>query len=75
MNKPEEAIVAFKMIEKNFKVIRIKNKLLDPLQLIHVNVIYANAIIGEIQIKLGKKPPHFYSVHFLYELARSDSTE
>ena len=45
---PEEAILAFKLIRKNFKIIRIKNKLLDPLQLIHLNVIYANAIIGEI---------------------------
>jgi len=45
---PEEAILALKLIIKNFKLIRIKNKLLESPQLIHLNIIYANAIIGEI---------------------------
>jgi len=70
---PDEAIFASKLISNNFKLVRIINKILDPPQLILLNVIYANAIIGEIQIKLGKKPPHFYSAPFLFELSRCDT--
>jgi len=38
-----------------------------------MNVIYVNSIVGEIQIKYGSTPVHYYSNHFLYELARADS--
>jgi len=73
VNTVEECMHAYDLIKDNFVIIRIKNKLLDPLQLIHMNVMYNNAIVCEIQVKLGHKPSHFDSVHFLYELARVDS--
>jgi len=38
-----------------------------------MNVTYHDSIIGEIQIKYGKKPTHYHANHFLYELARADS--
>jgi len=43
------------------------------MKLVHLNITYASSIIGEIQIKYGKKPIHYHSNHFLYELARADS--
>ena len=56
-------------------IIRVKNKLKDPLHLIHINLIYSSSLICEIQLRVGKKPINLYANHFLYELARSDTAD
>ena len=71
----KEARKAYEIVKNNFNVIRIKNKLEDQLRLIHLNVLYGNGIVGELQIKLGYPASHFDSVHFLYEIARADTAE
>jgi len=56
-------------------IIRLKNKLKDPLHLIHINLIYNHCIIVELQIRYGQKPINLYANHFLYELVRSDTAD
>ena len=58
-------------------IIRVKNKLNDGIQNIHLNVMYGlkGIINGEIQIKIGKRPIHYYAHHFLYELMRCNSVD
>ena len=63
---------------EHLNIIRVKNKLNDGIQNLHLNVMfgrYGSLIIGEIQIKIGKKPIHYYAHHFLYELMRCDSQD
>ena len=60
---------------ESLDIIRIKNKLKDPLHLVHLNLIYEHRIIVEISIRYGKKPINLYANHFLYELARSDTAD
>jgi len=77
VQKPEQLITAYKVIAEGslINIIRLKNKLKEPLKLIHLNLIYNEKIIGEIQIRYGNKPCNYYSNHFLYELKRADSIE
>ena len=58
-----------------FKIVRLKNKLKSNLKNIHLNVVFAERIVAEIQIKYGKKSCDYYANHFLYELARADSID
>jgi hypothetical protein len=66
-------IDAYKKIASIMTIVRVKNKLRDPLQLVHLNVNYRNELICEIQINIGLKPVNYNANHFLYELERADS--
>lgn len=71
----EQLIKAYEEIDGQswFNITRLKNKLTDPLKLVHINVSYFGILLGEIQIRIGSKPVNFESNHFIYELKRTDT--
>jgi hypothetical protein len=73
----DQIIQAYEILNshEHLTILRVKNKLREPLQLVHLNVAYKGRMIGEVQIKIGITPVQYASNHFLYELVRADSVE
>lgn len=58
---------------KGLQIVRVDNRITDPIQNVTLNVIYYDMIIGEIQLRFGLLPVNYYGNHFLRELLRCDS--
>jgi hypothetical protein len=76
-NNSRQLKQAFEKIDAHeyLNIIRVKNKLDQHLQLVHINFTYRGRILGEIQLKIGTPPIMYAANHFLYELARADSID
>ena len=64
---PSQLISAYRKLAAipHLEVVRIENNLRSGLRSVLVNFIYAHRVIGEIQMRTGKKPISFNGAHLL----------